>query len=689
MGRSAAAGAIRPLSPAFSPKGARGRICGRRGKICRGGRGDLWCGARGGVSVFPEFTGGVRMLGSIRKRTGSLLVKGLLGLLVISFALWGIGDIFQAPRDSAVAEVGGVGIQASALQAEFTRTVENLRQRLGLDAEQARAFGALDDALDRLIDREAVRQEAAAIGIGAGDDDVLGAIERNTVFHNVAGRFDKAVYNAVLFDNRLTPETYEQSVRLDLMRAQLVDSLAAGAHPPAAAVRRLQSHRQQQRVAEALTLSAADLEPPEPDLAALQDYFDAHRAVYMAPEYRRIAAVILRPADFLDEVDVSDEALREDYADRLDEFVVPARRAVDQMVLPDRESADEARRRLAAGEDFYALGAELLGLAEADMDQGLRTADELASEELGAAVFAAAVGEAAGPVETPFGWAVAQAREEAAGTKRSFESVAETLRLERKIALAQDLVAELGDAFEDERAGGASLEESARAVGAAPLLVGPVDRLGRAAYEDAPGDAPPPVAAFLEQAFTAALDEESPLHDTDDGTYYAMRVDSIAPPAERRLDEVRAAAVADWQADWRRERAVEQAAEIAGRLRAGEAAADVAADAGAGLQTTASFTRDSGGVGDGLGAEFVAAAFALEDGGVSEPVAEGDLVHVARLVEILDIDAENPDEGVRDRIAGQFAASQIGDIMGGYTEALRLKHGAAVNRGAVDRFFGN
>lgn len=628
------------------------------------------------------------MLGSIRKRTGSLLVKGLLGLLVVSFALWGIGDIFQGPRDRAVATVGGAGISASALQVEYTRAVENLRREFGMDAEQARALGALENALERLIDREAVRQEADAIGIGAPDSEVLRAIENNSAFHNVAGRFDRAVYNTVLYRNSFTAPAYEAVVREDVRSAQLVETLAVGAHAPRAATLRLLRHERQERTAQALTLFASDETAPDPAESDLLAWFSERRAEYTAPEYRRVSFVAMRPGDFLDRVDASEEELREDYEYRIAEFVTPTRRALDQLVFPAREEADAAFERARAGEDFHALGAALLGLSASDMDLGVLTEDEMASGALGAAAFGTPVGETAAPVETPFGWTLLRVRSETPGETRTFEDAIETLRLERKIILAQNVAADLGDEFEDARAGGATLEEAARAVGAAPETVGPIDRLGRPA-PGAAETAPPAIAEFLERAFAAAEGEESPLYDADDGTYYALRVDSIAPPAEKPLDAVRGEALADWKEEWRRTRAADRAAIIAVRLRAGETPEEIAADTGAALFATPPFRRSSAAAGENLGTAFVAAAFALPPDGVSDPIAEGDRVHVAKLASIVDIDEDAIDENELERIAGQLISGQIGDILEGYLDRLRRERGVAIDAGAIARFFEN
>ena len=163
----------------------------------------------------------------------------------------------------------------------------------------------------------------------------------------------------------------------------------------------------------------------------------------------------------------------------------------------------------------------------------------------------------------------------------------------------------------------------------------------------------------------------------------------MTPPAQRSFADAREDAAADWRGKWRRDRALARAESAAQRLREGDAAADAAAESGAEYRATEPFLRSAPGAGDGLGQAFVAAVFALENDGVSDPVEEGGRVHVARLVEIADIDGENPDEAVRERIAERLLAGQISDIVAGYTDVLRRKHKVSVNAAALERYFGN
>ncbi len=83
------------------------------------------------------------MLQVLRKQAGSWVAKILLGLLILSFAVWGINDIFLGERDPVVATVGGVKITSSELNREFRRELARVSPMFGgrLDREQAKQMG--------------------------------------------------------------------------------------------------------------------------------------------------------------------------------------------------------------------------------------------------------------------------------------------------------------------------------------------------------------------------------------------------------------------------------------------------------------------------------------------------------------------------------------------------------------------
>ena len=146
------------------------------------------------------------MLQAIRSRAGSVVVKGLFALLILTFGIWGIGDIFRnRPTDTAVAAVGGQSIDAEALQTALQPALERLSTQLGtqVDLRQAQQMGVVDRVLGELVDYSLLDQEAGRMQLDVSDGVIRDAITQDPMFHGAGGVFDRSAFNALLAANRL------------------------------------------------------------------------------------------------------------------------------------------------------------------------------------------------------------------------------------------------------------------------------------------------------------------------------------------------------------------------------------------------------------------------------------------------------------------------------------------------------
>src|ERR1700741_1343621 len=95
------------------------------------------------------------MLQAIRSKAGSLVVKILFALLIVSFGIWGIGDIFRerSAAETTVANVGDLKVQADELQIAVRREMERMNTILGgsFPMAQAKQIGLIDTVLDRIV----------------------------------------------------------------------------------------------------------------------------------------------------------------------------------------------------------------------------------------------------------------------------------------------------------------------------------------------------------------------------------------------------------------------------------------------------------------------------------------------------------------------------------------------------------
>src|SRR5437763_8099933 len=135
------------------------------------------------------------MMQWIRGRAGSIIVKVLFGLLIVSFGFWGIytrSDYYQGHSpETVVATVGGQDIRAEDVQRALTPALERLRSQFGgsIDQAQVKQLGILDTLLAQLIERSLLDQQAQRLGLEVSEDTVRRAIFENPAFRGPDGQF--------------------------------------------------------------------------------------------------------------------------------------------------------------------------------------------------------------------------------------------------------------------------------------------------------------------------------------------------------------------------------------------------------------------------------------------------------------------------------------------------------------------
>jgi peptidyl-prolyl cis-trans isomerase D len=626
------------------------------------------------------------MLTTIRKFTKTKAFQALLMLLVVSFAIWGIGDIFRGGQRVEVARVGDVGISDAAFSERFREEMGRLRAMFGgrLELDQAVAIGVPDRVLDGLVQTTLFDVEAADLDLTAGTPQVVQWIRRNPSFQNAAGEFDRGLFDRTLQMNGMTEEDFVALLAQDFRRQQLSDAVSGGATAPEAISGFLYDYREERRVADVIAVRASTIaDVPEPDEATLRAFHEEHADRFMAPEYRSLVAVFLRPEDIAAEIAVSEDELKEEFEARRGDFETQEQRTIEQIVVDSDEDRDRAVGLLQEGRAFDFVAREVTGAAPIGL--GTVTRQSLPVPELVDAAFALGPDQVSEPVKTDFGWHILHVSEIEPAREASFEDVRQKIRDEIALERATEDLVTLANGLEDELAGGATIEEAAQTLDLAALKIDAVDRTGH----DASGAAIPGLPAdprFLETVFTAEAGVDSPLTDTTDGGYYLVRVEGITPAAVRPFDQVRDQVAAAWRAGQQQQRAEEKAEQLAEKIHAGATAADVAAETGLAVTRTEPLTRDQPAAVAGGASGLTEKLFVLGVGEVTTAAAQDGAV-VAVLAEIHPAQADTA-PAARRQIAEALAADYDRAILDAFTASLREDHGVTVYRDILTRLVG-
>ena len=346
------------------------------------------------------------MLTAIRNHTKSILVKALAGILVLSFALWGVSDMF-APGSipSLVFEVGDVEIGPREVEYDIRREINRLRPILGdqFGVDQARSLGIIESVVQRKINDTAIYLAAKELGVAINDDLVLTEI-RNTPGFQSLGSFDQGRFRQALSQNFMNQNDYIVQVRRRIGRNQILESFSIQTAPKRL-VDTVYRHRQEKRTVDTVYIAdSAQKNIPEPDSAALEKYHKDNAVTFTAPEYRALTVVRLEASDLAKDVEVSEADLKETYEAREDEFMVQESRRVMQMILASEEEAKKAEKALSEGRDFSTVALEVAKMDISTIELGRLTRSGMPFPELVEPVFSLKEGANSAPVKSPLGW---------------------------------------------------------------------------------------------------------------------------------------------------------------------------------------------------------------------------------------------------------------------------------------------
>src|SRR6202790_2631949 len=240
------------------------------------------------------------MLRGLRKASSNWLGKTIMavviGVLIVSFGIWGIADIFRGFGQSTLATIGHTEISLNEFRQIYTDKLQQLGRQFGrpLTMDQARAFGLDRQVLQQTIAEAALDEEARRMGLGQSEAETMRTIYSDPNFKGLGGTFEPARFQATIRQFGYTEQRYLAEQRRLALRRQIADTISAGLEPPKVLIDALTRFQNEQRSVEYIKLDTAQagtIDPPSPE--TLASYFDDHKTQFRAPEYRKISFVAI------------------------------------------------------------------------------------------------------------------------------------------------------------------------------------------------------------------------------------------------------------------------------------------------------------------------------------------------------------------------------------------------------------
>ena len=492
----------------------------------------------------------------MRRHARSWLIKVALGGIIIVFIFW-YG--WSGPADKSqtyAARVNGTVISYDQFYNVYESELEKIRLRFGgaLPPELMQKVNLKKSVITGLVHQVLMLQEADRLGMFVTDEDLARDVKSNPQFQR-DGVFDPNMYRMYLQSIKLTPATYEQTRKQELLQEQLIRLLTDSVKTDPEEIKRWWHFQNDKVVLSVLLIKPEVKETKEIDQKALESFFRKNEKKYEIPESLNLKYVVFSAADLEKKIDVTEDEIHDYFVMHPKDFVVPEKVHVKLILLKtpeggDQNAADEVKakaaellKRIRAGEDFEALAraeSQDTTSAEKGGDLGFIAKGSLAPE-LEEAAFKTEVGSVSEPVKTKQGYYLIKVVEKQPEVARPYEAVHDEIKAKLLETKARKQLPTVAEDFYEQVYRTEDLEGQAKKFG---FPVWEQNFVSRKGALDHVGSDP----ELIEDAFRLKTGEVSKMVKTGD-TYVVTKLISRNKARMPSLDEVRDQVVKDYLKD--------------------------------------------------------------------------------------------------------------------------------------------
>src|SRR6201996_8332563 len=203
------------------------------------------------------------MLRGMRKASsnwlGKIIMATVMGVLIISFGIWGIADIFRGFGQSSLAKIGRTEISTDQFRQIYMDRLQQIGRQFGrpLTSDMARQIGVDRQVLQQTIAEAALDEEARRLGLGQSTEETLKTIFNDPNFKGVNGSFDPQRFQGLIRQLGYSEQRFLAEQKRISLRRQIAGTIAAGLEPSNVQLDVLARFQNEQRSIEYIRLGAA------------------------------------------------------------------------------------------------------------------------------------------------------------------------------------------------------------------------------------------------------------------------------------------------------------------------------------------------------------------------------------------------------------------------------------------------
>lgn len=516
------------------------------------------------------------MITAFRDFTKSWFFKGLMVLLIASFAIFGLRDVFSKTGGDNVVTAGDRSITATDFKNRFEQIKENYpKENKGqtFTNEEYVEAGAHVRLINQMADETAFAAWLDSIGIKPSAKMIVAEIGKIPAFFNsVTGRFDKDTYRQLLARNQMNEKTFEQNMSDEIAGQQYLSAAVAGFKAPRIYAAAQAAVALQNRDTSIFVVNQSNITLPAPPTEAdLTAFYTSRLSQLQMPELRQ-ASVVRFAADNYKDIAVDEAAVRKLYDARLATLAAPETRSFVQVTAQNAGDATAIASALKAGKTPEEAAKAHKGQV---ITYDLKPQTAVPDAKIGNAAFALKTGDISGAIQGELGYAVIKMGEIKTGSTPSYESVRAQLAQDYIKEEAANRINKDSNAFSDAIRAGDNFDATAAKLGLKVLKLEPMTAEGktndpRANY----GNYTTLVKAIYD---LPSVGSASDVEELGEGQYFAVRLDAIKPAGAPPLAQIKNELAQYWMAEKVAAAIQAKAEDATARLKKGETFAAVAA----------------------------------------------------------------------------------------------------------------
>ena len=370
----------------------------------------------------------------IRNKMTGMIAWAVIILIAVPFALWGIGDYVSSDSDAVLAEIEDTTLHYSDFRIAYARERQNYQ-----NASEEQLAALRSRVLSNMVIYAVLDLSAEEFGLRVSDAQLAKNIR--DAFFQGDNELTREQYSQFLQNQGFTTERYEEYLRKQLSRQQLIDGVFQSAIVTDAELNDAVRRDLQRRRFSVLNFIPLNYSGNQPEQKAITNFFKKNSKDFVIPEQLQIEYLLLSRDDIAAGKEISEDTLRALYEERKLSYTGLEHIAVSHILLQVADDADasawdeaisraeELRGLLEQGADFTELAQEFSDDHGSAINGGSLGVfgRNIMTPEFEEVAFSLPIDEVSSPVRTEFGVHLIKTTEHVQSRIASFAAIREQL----------------------------------------------------------------------------------------------------------------------------------------------------------------------------------------------------------------------------------------------------------------------